>query len=349
MKPIKHQRWAVGMMSVVLTVWYILCIPAYAGAASHTQFRPGEIWTDTSGAPINGHGGGILYHDKVYYWYGEIKSGKTWLPECNRSWGGRRVETVGISCYSSQDLYNWKYEGNVLPAVQDDPNHDLHKSKVMERPKVLYNAATKQFVMWMHIDSQDYALAHAGVATSSSPTGPFRYVGSFRPDGAMSRDMTVFMDDDGKAYLFHASENNATMHISLLTDDYLKPSGRFVRVFEGRSMEAPAVFKHQGRYYLMASGCTGWAPNEARSAVAESIWGPWKELGNPCRGHQTETTFQGQSTYFLPVAGKPGMFILMADRWNQNDLPDSRYLWLPVTFTGKGFEVRWQTTWRLND
>jgi len=57
------------------------------------------------------------------------------------------------------------------------------------------------------------------------------------------------------------------MHISLLTEDYLKPSGRFVRVFEGRSMEAPAVFKHQGRYYLMASGCTGWAPNEARSAV----------------------------------------------------------------------------------
>jgi len=226
----------------------------WAVTASHTEFEPGEIWTDTNGAPINAHGGGILNHDKVYYWYGEIKTGKTWMPEANRSWSGTRVEATGISCYSSQDLYNWKYEGNALPAVQDDPNHELHTSKVMERPKVLYNQATKQFVMWMHVDSQDYALAHAGVATSDSPSGPFRYVGSFRPDGAMSRDMTVFMDDDGKTYLFHASENNATMHISLLTDDYLKPSGRFVRVFEGRSMEAPAVFKHQGRYYLMASG-----------------------------------------------------------------------------------------------
>jgi len=259
------------------------------------------------------------------------------------------VDVTGISCYSSSDLYNWKYEGNVLPAVKDDPNHELHTSKVLERPKVLYNRATKQFVMWMHVDSQDYALSHAGVATSDSPTGPFQYIGSLRPNGSMSRDMTVFVDDDGKAYQFYASENNATMHISLLTNDYLKPSGRFVRAFEGRSMEAPTVFKHNGRYYLMASGCTGWAPNEARSAVAESIWGPWKELGNPCRGPESEVTFRGQSTFVLPVANKPGIFILMADRWNQNNLPDSRYLWLPVTFTDKGFEVRWQTTWRLNN
>ena len=84
-----------GMMSAALMAWYILCIPAYAATAKHTEFKPGEIWTDTSGAPINAHGGGILYHDKVYYWYGEIKTGKTWLPECNRSWDGTRVETVG--------------------------------------------------------------------------------------------------------------------------------------------------------------------------------------------------------------------------------------------------------------
>ena len=347
MKTIKHPQCYAKIMILAVMAWYAVSFSAYAKTAGHTQFKPGEIWTDTSGAPINAHGGGILYHDKVYYWYGEIKKGKTWMPEANRSWSGTRVEVTGISCYSSRDLYNWKYEGNVLPAVKDDPNHELHTSKVLERPKLLYNRATKQFVMWMHVDSQDYALSHAGVATSDSPTGPFRYIGSFRPDGAMSRDMTVFMDEDRKAYLFHASENNATMHISLLTDDYLKPAGRFVRVFEDRSMEAPAVFKHDGRYYLMASGCTGWAPNAARSAVAESIWGPWKELGNPCRGPESEVTFRGQSTYILPVMDKPGTFIFMADRWNQNNLPDSRYLWLPITLTSDGFEVRWQTTWSL--
>ena len=348
MKTLKHQQRYTGMMILALMAWFAVSFSANAATAKHTQFKPGDIWTDTSGNPINAHGGGILYHNNVYYWYGEIKKGKTWMPEANRSWNGTRVDVTGISCYSSTDLYNWKHEENVLPAVKDDPSHDLHTSKVLERPKVLYNKATKKFVMWMHVDSQDYALSHAGVATSDSPTGPFRYIGSFRPNGSMSRDMTLFMDDDGKAYHFYASENNATMHISLLTDDYLKPSGRFVRVFEGRSMEAPAVFKHQGRYYLMASDCTGWAPNPARSAVAESIWGPWKELGNPCRGPEAEVTFRGQSTYFLPVEDKPGKFIFMADRWNQNDLPDSRYLWLPVTLTDEGFKVHWKTTWTLN-
>jgi hypothetical protein len=318
-----------------------------AAPATHTEFKPGEIWTDTSGAPINAHGGGLLYHDQTYYWYGEIKTGKTWSPKSNAGWGGTRVEMIGISCYSSKDLLNWKNEGNVLPAVQDDPQHELHKSKVVERPKVIFNKATGKFVMWMHIDIEDYQLAHAGVAVSDSPTGPFRYLGSCRPDGAMSRDMTVFQDDDGKAYLFHSSEDNKTMHIALLSDDYLKPSGKFTRVFEGRSMEAPAVFKHQGRYYLMASDCTGWAPNAARSAVADSIWGPWRELGNPCRGPDAALTFHGQSACILPVAGQPGTFIFIGDRWKQFDLPDSRYLWLPVQLTAVGFEVPWRDSWRL--
>ena len=42
-----------------------------------------------------------------------------------------------------------------------------------------------------------------------------------------------------------------------------------VRVFPGGFNEAPAVFKHAGKYYLITSGCTGWAPNTARLAVAE--------------------------------------------------------------------------------
>jgi len=106
------------MIAAALITWHVVCFPAYAATATHTEFKPGGIWTDTSGVPINAHGGGILYNDKVYYWYGEIKIGKTSLPESNRSWGGTRVETVGVSCYSSQDLYNWKYEGNVLLAVK---------------------------------------------------------------------------------------------------------------------------------------------------------------------------------------------------------------------------------------
>jgi hypothetical protein len=137
------------------------------------------------------------------------------------------------------------------------------------------------------------------------------------------------------------------MHISLLRDDYLEPSGRFARVFEGRFMEAPAVFKHEGRYYLIASGCTGWDPNEARSAVADAIWGPWTELGNPCVGRGAELTFGAQGTYVLPVANRRGSFIFMADRWRPENAIDGRYVWIPIEFHGRHPIVRWRDEWRL--
>lgn len=333
------------------------------------EIRSGEVWPDTEGKPVNAHGGGVLVHEGTYYWYGEIKEGKTYLPEVNRSWGGTRVDVTGVSCYASEDLLEWKNLGNVLPAVADDPQHDLHGGKVLERPKVIYNAKTRKFVLWFHADSMNYAAAKCGVAVADKPEGPFNYVGSFRPNagkwpvnvkakdkkdpkaplvrdhevGQMARDMTVFVDDDAKAYLFTASEDNATMHISELTDDYLGVTGKYVRVFPGRMMEAPAVFKREGKYYIIASGCTAWAPNAARSAVADSIWGPWKELGNPCQGDKAEITFQSQGTYVLPHKGG---FIFMADRWNKDNLPDSRYVWLPISFAGEKPVLHWKDAWK---
>ena len=62
-------------------------------------------------------------------------------------------------------------------------------------------------------------------------------------DGQMSRDMTLFVDDDGKAYHIYSSEENLTLHIAELTDDYLQHSGRYIRIFHGGHNEAPALFK----------------------------------------------------------------------------------------------------------
>jgi hypothetical protein len=347
-----------------------------SGAAISAEFVPGEVWRDTAGEPINAHGGGVLFHEGVYYWYGEFKQGKTYLPDCNKSWGGTRVDVVGVSCYSSTNLYDWKNEGIALPAVTDNTNSDLHPSKALERPKVLYNKNTKQFVMWMHIDSASYAAARSGVAVSDTPAGPFKYLGSFRPDagvwpeniadadkqpsetnvlardfagGQMARDMTIFVDNDGNAYQFYSSEENPVMHVSLLTDDYLRPAGKYARIFIGRSMEAPTVFKHGGKYYVIASGCSAWAPNAARSAVADNVFGPWTELGNPCVGTDADKTFHSQSTFVLPVEGRADTFIFMADRWNQWNLPDSRYVWLPLEFSKDGKPVlKWHEHWSLN-
>ena len=131
----------------------------------------------------------------------------------------------------------------------------------------------------------------------------------------MSRDQTVFVDDDGRAYHFYSSENNATLYISELTDDYQRPSGRYTRNFVKESREAPAVFKRNGKYYMLSSGCTGWDPNQAELAVADSIMGEWKTIGNPCTGTDADKTFYAQSTYVQKVMGKKDMYIAMFDRW----------------------------------
>lgn len=335
-------------IKLILFLTACLCLAGTAPlCAQNTAFHPGAEWKDTDGNPINAHGGGILYHDGTYYWYGEYKSGITILPD-GATWECYRTDVTGVSCYSSKDLLNWKFEGVVLPSVKDDSTHDLHTSKVLERPKVVYNAKTGKFVMWMHIDSADYGKASAGVAVADSPAGPFKYLGSFRPNGGMSRDQTVFVDDDGRAYQFSSSENNATMHITLLTDDYLSPTKTFTRNFIDKSREAPAVFKHNGKYHLISSGCTGWDPNQAEIAVADSILGEWKVIGNPCTGADADKTFYAQSTYVQPVAGLKNAYIAMFDRWNKKDLRNSRYVWLPVIISNGSISIPWKEEWNLS-
>ncbi|MBP8776873.1 MAG: family 43 glycosylhydrolase [Bacteroidaceae bacterium] len=317
-------------------------------ATKHKLFTPKAVWTDTEGNPINAHGGGLLYHKGTYYWYGEYKVGETTLPSW-ATWECYRTDVTGISCYSSKDLLNWKYEGLVLKAIPNLPYHDLHPSQVLERPKVIYNKKTKKFVMWAHVESANYGKAAAGVAISDSPTGEFTYLGSFRPNDSMSRDQTVFVDDNGKAYQFASSEENQTLHISELTDDYLKPTGRFVRRFIGLAREAPAVFKYKKKYYMLSSGCTGWNPNTAEIAVADSIMGEWTIIGDPCTGPDSKITFYGQSTYVQPIQGKKNAYIALFDMWKKKDLADSRYIWLPLSFDKDGKpEISWHAEWNCS-
>ncbi|HBO73731.1 MAG TPA: glycosyl hydrolase family 43 [Marinilabiliales bacterium] len=305
----------------------------------------GDVWPDTKGNVINAHGGGILYHKGVYYLYGEFKGDSTYLLESVKTWECWRADAGGVSCYSSTDLMNWTFEGMALSVVSEDTTSDLHPSQVIERPKVIYNRYTKKFVMWMHIESPDYEKAHAGVAIADSPTGPFTYLGSFKPNGQDSRDQTIFKDDDGRAYQVYSSEWNKTMYVSLLNGDYTKPSGIFTRNFEGEYREAPAVFKSKGTYYMITSGCSGWDPNVALYATADSMLGEWTLKGKICTGKDADSTFYAQSTFVFPVTGKKQTFVAMFDRWNKTDLDDSRYIWLPITFHRDSLEIAWKEEW----
>jgi len=360
------------------------------GSVPNDTFKAGARWPDDRDVHINAHGGGILRHAKTYYWFGEHK--------ITGPWGN--TAQVGVHCYASEDLYNWRDMGIAL-CVSADRHSEIARGSIIERPKVLYNEQTGRFVMWFHLElfGQGYNAARTAVAVAKQAVGPYEFVRSCRPNagewplhmgveerkcaldalqagrpvdesegsraayvlardlkaGQMARDMTLFQDDDGTAYHVHASEENLTLHIAELTPDYCDFSGRYVRAFPGASNEAPALFKRRGRYYMITSGCTGWKPNAARSAVADAILGPWTALENPCRGPGpaddagAELTFGGQSTHAFPIADKPDAFIAMFDIWHPQNPIDGRYMWLPIEFTPNGaFEIRYRAQWSLD-
>ncbi len=319
----------------------IICLSYNAGFSQDTKQPPilGEPWNDVAGNFINAHGAGILHFGAQYYMFGEIKKGSTRLV-AGQNWEDYRVPAGGISCYSSGDLINWKFEGVALASVTGDSTNDLDTGRVIERPKVIYNKMTKKFVMWMHIDKEDYSYARLGVAVSDKPEGPYKYQGSIQPNGQQSRDMTLFQDDDGRAYLIYASENNNTMQICQLSDDYESPTKNFIRILVGQRREAPAVCKNMNKYYLVTSLCSGWSPNTALYSVADSMMGNWVNKGNPCSGPGAQTTFDAQSSFVLPVKGEADKYIFLADRWNKTNLPDSRYLWLPFFITDDKIEIK---------
>jgi hypothetical protein len=318
------------------------------------EFRPGQVWLDTAGNPIQAHGGGILAVSNRYFWYGE-----------DRTFAGRGA----VSCYSSTNLYDWKSEGFALRR-EALPQAEGGRTFV-ERPKVLFNQRTGKYVMWMHVEQRGYHFARAGIALADRPTGPFSFLKAIRPItakfgfseadpdgqrdfGGTFRDMNLFLDDDGRAYVFYASEGNWTMYVVRLDDTFTAPSAPAVeketwaRILVRRMREAPAPFKYRGRYYLITSACTGFKPNPADYATADSILGPYRSLGNPCVGTNAETTFNSQSTFVLPLPDKPGGFIFMADRWQQRPLSESTYVWLPLNLTPEGaFTLKWLDSWHL--
>ncbi|MBO1510687.1 FIMAH domain-containing protein [Metabacillus bambusae] len=375
---------------LLLMISFIFTICAFytqvsAEGVINDSFKPGEEWRDTNGEIIQAHGGGIMYDEKTktYYWYGEDKT-KGYLPATGvhaysskdlYNWKDEGVVMKAIENREDMDTdpYFIDLYKNLSAAEKDVIFSDINTARgVLERPKVIYNEKTDKYVLWLHVDGpyegsdSNYAKAKAGVAISDSPTGPFEYIESNRlnkmPEGyeykvrntGMSRDMNLFVDDDGTAYIIYSSEENYSLYISKLNEDYTAISGDeygkdFIRAIYNGHREAPAMFKYDGKYYLITSGATGWDANPARYHVSDSVLGEWTDMGNPVLGDGASTTHGSQSTFVIPVDPENGKFIFMGDRWNRNDLANSRYIWLPIEF-GQEDEVvlNWYDEWKLD-
>lgn len=292
-----------------------------------SNFRNGEPWLDTDGNVIHAHGGHMLHHDGWWYWYGE-----------------NRTENNYVSCYRTKDFTSFEFRGNIITTETPTEGYRVHTDlsltgknadgtihKVnLERPKVLWCERTKKFVLWCHYENGvDYHDARCAVASSDYPDHGFVYHGSFNPFGDMARDCTLFMDGED-AYFTAASRDNCDLHVWKLTKDFMSVSKLVNNLFQNESREAPAFFKKDGRYYLLTSHCTGWAPNQGKWSSSDSIDGEWEineKFGD-------ETTFRSQPAFVLE---KDGKFIYFADRWGGNGhYNDSTYVVLEIKFREDG-------------
>jgi len=322
---------ACGLLIVVIAgiAFLFRSVPSPALAASVT-IVPAGTWNDNRGTLIQAHGGGITKVGSTYYWFGEDKTGE--------SSGNAYFQNV--PCYSSTDLAHWTFVNNVLTKQSSG---DLGPNRIIERPKVIYNSTTGQYVMYMHVDSSSYGDARVGVATSATICGNYSYRGSFQPLGFQSRDMNLFQDDDGTAYLLSEDRVNG-LRIDRLSADYLSVTSA-VAVFA--DYEAPAMFKLNGRYYLLGSHLTGWNTNDNQYITATSLtgsWSSWTDFAAP-----GTNTYNSQTTFVLPIVGSQGTtFMYMGDRWTPSSLGTSPYIWLPLQVSGANIATTWHNSWTID-
>ncbi len=234
----------------------------------------------------------LVYKDKVYLYAGHDEAPNDFNFYKMNEW----------VVYSSSDMKNW--EPHPVPLKVTDfkwAANDAWASQVIERNGKFY-----WYVTVSHGTVPGKAI---GIAVSDSPTGPFKdALGKALITNDMTKftdiswddiDPTVYIDNDGQAYLFWG---NTACHYAKLKDNMIELDGPIQHIDLPNYTEAPWIHKHKNWYYLSYAY---QFPEKIAYAMSKSITGPWEykgilnELaGNSNTNHQSIIDFKGQS-YFI--------------------------------------------------
>ena len=223
------------------------------------------FFKDTDGNYIYSQGGCIQKFGDKYYWYGvKYKEADIYAknPENGKA-GNAAYET--FTCYSSDDLVNWKFEGYPLTG---EPNGWVG------RMGVVYNENTKKYVL-----ISQYAPGMV-YAVSDKPEGPFKidHIQKTLPiQNDVTGDQTLFQDDNGKAYIICSSANGRAYQyvIPLRESDFLDIDEENIKMLfydedgsyidengevdkkDKTGIEGNCMFKYNGNYYYSGSDLYG--------------------------------------------------------------------------------------------
>ena len=230
----------------------------------------------------------ILLHEDTYYAYGTFADD-------------------GIAVYVSDDLLTWQgVAGNRLALDKRDSWGD----RWFWAPEVY--EVDGRFFMYYSADE------HICVATSDSPLGPFKQtVKKPMLEGEKCIDNSLFIDDDGKPYLFFDRFNDGlNIWVAELEDDLItmrtETMTKCIHVSQPweevwpRVNEGPFVLKHEGKYYMTYSANSYESPFYGIGfATADNVTGPWTKYdGNPILQKPGELVGVGHSAMFTDKEGQ---------------------------------------------
>lgn len=350
----------------------------------YTSIRPGKVWKDTKGRPIQAHGFSVFYNEEqgLWYWYGENKE---------KTDGKGNIWHWGVRLYASSDLYNWTDKGLIIEPETDDLMSPLHHTYCMDRPHILYCKATGKYVCWLKIMAGEVS-QFMSVLTADRFEGPYTFVRKiYKPLEMDTGDFCLHADPDGRAYIWF-ERPHFQLICAELTEDYTAVTDKYSVHYDGLlpplTREAPTYFERNGRRYLFTSGTSGYYPNPSRVCVFDDPHGEYRDLGDPFIGDKSGTSFSSQITSVIYIPEKD-RYIACADRWmpqwyikpmakqiisgmerhfkdykpdlspqSAHPLPGkeirhkentgiSRYVWLPIEWQGEKPVIRWQKDWKI--
>ncbi|GAB2805613.1 glycoside hydrolase family protein [Ferruginibacter profundus] len=298
------------------------------------------FWNTKDGNPINSQGGGVFrFADPVsgvekYYWYG------VYYEEAD-AYRNNPVTTYAkctfkaVTCYSSVDLVNWKFEADVL---SKDEVIKPGRNSWVGRLGVAYIKELNKYALFVQHDKEVL------IAVADKPTGKFTWHQKINMTNMIGTsntgDQTVFTDEDGKSYLIYSygSGRNKIYVSEIGVKDGMVNLLDCTKVFQGESREGNCMFKYKGRYYMCASNIYGWDASYAYYLVADNIRGPYTptndmQVMNGCADDFAHVT---QTGFFINVKGsQQETVIYCGDRWADFAGNGSGYnQWFPLSFDG---------------
>jgi hypothetical protein len=339
-------------------ILYILAVGLHSAATAQPHRITNDVfWFTKDRTPINSQGGGVFrFTDpssgvNKYYWYGvHYKKADTYRNDPSVTLPNATFESV--TCYSSTDLVNWSFDGDVL-TQEELRNHDAKAATWVERLGVAYVRELNKYAMFVQHGSQVL------IAVSDSPAGRFSWHQQISMKDMIGTtntgDQTVFTDEgSGKSYLVYSyGKGRNKIYVSEIgVKEGMVSVLDCNKVFEGESREGNCMFKYRGRYYMCASNIYGWDASYAYYLVADDIRGPYEPTNdmlvmNGCADDYAHVT---QTGFFVTIKGsKQETVIYCGDRWANFAGNGVGYnQWVPLSFEGKTPYFNSLNSWNLD-